>query len=196
MSKEITTLDAVVDKYGLKTAICSNKSKHVDRGMNIPSDMMFEHDTMFLVKRIAFMDLGLDSEKIREWSPQKCKETFHEHNMGKLNSFRDTFLLDGKSNLKWYFQGRSDYYIRFLEYRWDNNMVFTSYSERVDQALQTLIDDETTNTSEIIDRIRDLEDQKHALNNELESLVASEGVSDRLKAILSNVNIKLSSLDD
>ena len=74
-------------------------------------------------------------------------------------------------------------------------MVFTSYKERVDMALQSLIDLETESTSEIIDKIRNLEEQKATLNNELKGIVASEGVSDRLKAILSNVSIDLSKLD-
>lgn len=194
-NNEIGTLDTIVTNYSISIEVCPNKSNHIDRGMNIPSDMMFEHDTSFLVKRIAFMELGMDSNKIRTWSPDQCKKFYHEHNMSKNYDFKETFLQDGKSVGRWYFQGRSDYYLRFLEYRWNHGMVFTSYKERVDMALQSLIDLETESTSEIIDKIRNLEEQKATLNNELKSIVASEGVSDRLKAILSNVSINLSELD-
>tara|TARA_B100000035_G_scaffold160432_1_gene136762 strand:+ start:3910 stop:4503 length:594 start_codon:yes stop_codon:yes gene_type:complete len=197
MAKEnddIGTLDTIVDNYSIAIDVCPNKSKHVDRGMNIPSDMMFEHDTMFLVKRIAFMELGMDSNKIRTWSPDDCKRFYHEHKMSKYYDFRETFLTDSKSVGRWYFQGRSDFYMRFLEYRWNNSMVFTSYKERVDLALQSLIDEQTESTSTIIDKIRDLEEQKATLNNELKGIVASESMSDRLKAILSNVSIDLSDL--
>ena len=197
MAKEnddIGTLDTIVDNYNIALEVCPNKSKHVDRGMNIPSDMMFEHDSMFLVKRIAFMELGMDSNKIRTWSPEDCNRFYLEHKMSKHYDFRETFLTDSKSVGKWYFQGRSDYYIRFLEYRWNHGMVFTSYKERVDMALQSLIDERTESTTSIIDKIRDLEEQKATLNNELKGIVAAEGVSDRLKAILSNVSIDLSDL--
>jgi len=84
--------------------------------------------------------------------------------------------------------------MRFLEYRWNHGMVFTSYRERVDMALQSMIDTRTESTTNIIDKIRDLEEQKATLNDELQSIVASDGVSDRLKSILSNVSIDLSKL--
>lgn len=197
MAKEnddIGTLDTIVDNYNIALEVCPNKSKHVDRGMNIPSDMMFEHDSMFLVKRIAFMELGMDSNKIRTWSPDECNRFYLEHNMPKHYDFRETFMTDSRSVGKWYFQGRSDYYMRFLEFRWNHGMVFTSYKERVDMALQALIDERTESTTSIIDKIRDLEEQKATLNNELKGIVATEGMSDRLKAILSNVSIDLSDL--
>ena len=168
---EIGTLDTIVDNYSIAVEVCPNKSKHVDRGMNIPSDMMFEHDSMFLVKRIAFMELGMDSNKIRTWSPKDCSKFFHDHDMSKNYDFKGTFLTDSKSVGRWYFQGRSDYYMRFLEYRWNHGMVFTSYKERVDMALQSLIDERTESTSNIIDKIRDLEDQKASLNNEQKALL-------------------------
>lgn len=197
MAKEnddIGTLDTIVDNYSIAVEVCPNKSKHVDRGMNIPSDMMFEHDSMFLVKRIAFMELGMDSNKIRTWSPDECNRFYLDHNMPKQYDFKETFMTDSRSVGKWYFQGRSDYYMRFLEYRWNHGMVFTSYKERVDMALQSLIDERTESTTSIIDKIRDLEEQKATLNNELKGIVATEGMSDRLKAILSNVSIDLSDL--
>lgn len=192
---EIGTLDTIVDNYSIAIEICPNKSKHVDRGMNIPSDMMFEHDTMFLVKRLAFMEMGLDSDKIRTWSPKNCDNFFKQHDLSNKFMFAETFMSGSNAVGKWYFQGRSDYYMRFLEYRWNNGMVFTSYRERVDMALQSMIDNQTQSTTEIIDKIRNLEEQKATLNNELKGIVASEGVSDRLKAILSNVSIDLSKLD-
>jgi hypothetical protein len=194
-NNEIGTLDTIVTNYSISIEVCPNKSNHVDRGMNIPSDMMFEHDSMFLVKRIAFMELGMDSDKIRTWSPDECSRFYLDHDMSRNYDFKETFLADGKSVGRWYFQGRSDYYMRFLEYRWNHGMVFTTYRERVDMALQSLIDERTESTSNIIDKIRDLEDQKATLNNELKSVVASDGISDRLKAILSNVNINLSDID-
>ena len=193
-NNDIGTLDTIVDNYSIAVEVCPNKSKHVDRGMNIPSDMMFEHDSMFLVKRIAFMELGMDSQKIRTWSPDECNRFYLEHNMPKHYDFRETFMTDSRSVGKWYFQGRSDYYMRFLEYRWNHGMVFTSYKERVDMALQSLIDERTESTTSIIDKIRDLEEQKATLNNELKGIVATEGMSDRLKAILSNVSIDLSDI--
>jgi len=193
-NEEIGTLDAIVDKYSITIEICPNKSNHIDRGMNIPSDMMFEHDTQFLVKRIANMEMGIDSNKIRSWNPDKCKNFFNEHKLSKHFDFKETFMTDSRSVGKWYFQGRSDYYMRFLEYRWNHGMVFTSYRERVDMALQSMIDTRTESTTNIIDKIRDLEEQKATLNDELQSIVASDGVSDRLKSILSNVSIDLSNL--
>ena len=73
-------------------------------------------------------------------------------------------------------------------------MVFTSYRERVDAALQSMIDNQTESTNTIIDKIQDLEEQKAVLNGELETLVRSEAISDRLKTILSDVKIDFSDL--
>ena len=83
----------------------------------------------------------------------------------------------------------------FLEYRWDNGMIFTNYKERVNMALEFQIKEVTTDASDIIDKVRDLEEQRSVLNNELKKLVASDSMSDRLKNILSNVDIGLSDLD-
>lgn len=193
-NEETKTLDAVVEKYGLSIKICPNRSSHIDRGMNIPSDMMFEHDSMFLVKRIAYMSMGITQETIRAWSPEDCKDFYLENKIATSNTFRETFL-DGEKGIGWYFQGRSNYYMTFLEYRWDNGMIFTNYKERVNMALEFQIKEVTTDASDIIDKVRDLEEQRSVLNNELKKLVASDSMSDRLKNILSNVDIGLSDLD-
>ena len=191
--EEVGTLDTIIEKYSLRMEICTNKSKHVDRGMNIPSDMMFEHDTMFLVKRIANMEMAINSVKLREWSPKECGNFYTNNNLSSHN-FRDTFLADNKSGLKWYFQGRSEHYIKFLEYRWNNDMVFTSYRQRVDKALDMVLGEHVGATTTIISKIRDLEDQRSALAGELNGLQQLDGVSDRLKSILSNVTIDLSDI--
>lgn len=193
-NEEIKTLDAVVEKYGITVKICSNRSNHIDRGMNIPSDMMFEHDSMFLVKRIAHMNMGVTQETIREWSPEDCKNFYIDNKLSTAYTFRENFI-DGDKNIGWYFQGRSNYYMTFLEYRWDNGMIFTSYSERVNISLESMIRSETTSTNEMIDKVRDLEEQRSVLNSELKKLVTSDSMSDRLKNILSNVEIGLSDLD-
>ena len=62
-------------------------------------------------------------------------------------------------------------------------------------ALEFQIKEVTTDASDIIDKVRDLEEQRSVLNNELKKLVASDSMSDRLKNILSNVDIGLSDLD-
>jgi hypothetical protein len=193
-NNEVGTLDTIVDKYSIRIEVCTNQSKHIDRGMNIPSDMMFEHDTMFLTKRIAAGELGIDTDTIRSWSPDDCKNFYQEHNMGLVYKFSENFMTGTKSLSKWYFEGRSEHYMRFLEYRWNQGMVFTSYRERVDAALQSMIDNQTESTNTIIDKIQDLEEQKAVLNGELETLVRSEAISDRLKTILSDVKIDFSDL--
>ena len=57
-----------------------------------------------------------------------------------------------------------------------------------------MIDNQTESTNTIIDKIQDLEEQKAVLNGELETLVRSEAISDRLKTILSDVKIDFSDL--
>lgn len=189
---EVETLDATVDKYGLNIEICPNLSRHVDRGMNIPGDMMFEHDTMFLVKRVAYLKMGISQSDIRAWSPEDCKKFYLEMDLN-LHPFEE--FVEGEKSVSWYFRGRSEYYIRFLSFRWSHKMAFTSYSERVNIALEAMIGSTADEANEIINKIRDLEEQKSALNGELMKLASSDGISDRLKNILQNVDISLTDLE-
>ena len=155
-NEETKTLD-VVEKYGLSIKICPNGSTHIDRGMNIPSDMMFEHDSMFLVKRIAYMNMGVTQETIRAWSREDCGILSRKQNCYKQYPRRDFSRWRERNRLV--FQGRSNYYMTFLEYRWDNGMIFTNYKERVNMALEFQIKEVTTDASDIIDKVRDEEEQ-------------------------------------
>ena len=59
MSKETDekgVLDALVTKYNLDKSICPNYSEHW-KNARLSSDMMFDHDGAFLVKRINFAPL-------------------------------------------------------------------------------------------------------------------------------------------
>ena len=198
MSDEKTTgLDATVEMYKLDTAICPNFSGHVKRDWNVPSDMMFDHDSMFLVKRIANMELGVEAKTLMAWSPDDCKRFYAENDVASKFKFHESFIDAGgskKSLSSWYFAGRSSQYMRFLEYRWNNDMIFTDYGERVNLALDMAMKDEASKAQDVIEKMRGIEQQKAAINNELEKLVASDAISDRLKTVLSSVDIDFSDL--
>lgn len=195
VDEETTTLDATVESYKLDIAICPNFSGLVKRDMNVPSDMMFDHDAMFLVKRVAHMELGVEASTLQAWNPTDCRRFYQENHLASKFDFNDTFINSDKRSLSaWYFSGRSSHYMRFLEYRWNNEMVFTGYKERVNIALDMLMKDSASSAQEVIDKMRAIEQQKAAINDELEKLVASDAISERLKHVLSSVNIDPSDL--
>jgi len=195
VNDETVSLDSTVEMYKLDIAICPNFSAHVNRDYNVPSDMMFDHDAMFLVKRVASMELGVESTLIQTWSPIDCRRFYEENLLASKFKFHETFMdSSGRSLGNWYFAQRSSHYMRFLEYRWNNGMVFLDYKARVNVALDMVLKERAESAQEVIDKMRDIEQQKHAINNELDKLVASDAISDRLKSVLSSVDIDFSDL--
>lgn len=193
--KEIETMDALVTRYNLPREICPNRSTMVQSGENIPSDMMFEHDAMFLVKRIAHMEMNYDSDKLAGFSPSDCHAFYDEHSLSSSHNFHVTFMQEGKKSLaNWYFKGRSSTYINFLAYRWDNGMLFLNYKERVLKCLEVRNLEEANAARETIDRMKEIEDQVAALNGELDKLVKSQTLSPQLEQLLDGIDITVKDL--
>ena len=194
---EIDVLDGLVTKYNLCREICPNRSKLVNGFERIPSDMLFDHDGMFLVKRIAQTSMNYDSDKLSKFSPADCAQFYREHNLFKYHSFSQTFMTEGNKALSnWYFKGRSAEYMRFLAYRWDNDLLFCPYKERVIRCLEVRNLEHSNAARDTIESMREIEGQLASLNDELSELVDSQKLSPELEDRLRGITFTVQDLID
>ena len=95
-----------------------------------------------------------------------------------------------KSIANWYFKGRSQSYLAFLAYRWDNGLVFDDYKGRVEKCIEKRKVEDLENIKNIIEAFTDKENQVAALNGELDNI--RSGISDpQLLHILEGINISV-----
>ncbi len=185
-------LDNMVERFKLDRSICPNRSSHWKGTSTIPSDMMFDHDGMFLVKRIANMEMAHDSKNLLNWGPAECASFYREHKLNEGFSFHQTFMTEGKRSLSnWYFKGRAEEYLMALSYRWDNGMMFASYEARIETALAAKQDGKMNRVREMVDEMKSIEAERAFLSEELNALVKQSDCSARLKSILNGLNISV-----
>ena len=189
-----SALDSAVAKYRLPREICPNSSEHVTNNDNIPGEVMFMHDAMFLCRRIASMEMGYSQDDHLEWTFQEAKQFYQEHNLGETHTFTPNFLTEGKKSLaNWYFKGRSQTYLAFLAYRWDNNMVFDNYKGRVEKCIEMRKTTDLENLRNIIAAYQDKEAQVAQLNGKVDKIKQTKAVQNdpQLLAILDGINISV-----
>ena len=194
LKNERSALDNIVTKYSLAREICPNASDHVTNTDGIPGEVMFYHDAMFLCRRIATMEMGYSSQDHMNWSFQDAKVFYEEHNLGESHHFNPNFMTEGKKALSsWYFKGRSQVYLAFLAYRWDNNLIFDEYKGRVEKCIELRKTTDLDNIREIIERFQDKEAQVEKLNGKLDKFKAK--VTDpQLQQILDGIDISVTDL--
>ena len=198
MSKETDekgVLDALVTKYNLDKSICPNYSEHW-KNARLSSDMMFDHDGAFLVKRIANKDFGKSNAELRVWSHEEIKDFYQNFRIGEKYSFGT--LIEGNNSSgglrEWYFQGRSTRYISVLEARWDGGYLFTDYSERVDIALKRLEEKASRGIMDAASELKTLIGQRDSLRDEKQLLLDNAELSPQLRKVLESVNITAADL--
>ncbi len=189
--EEIRAYDAVVSKYSLPKEICPNVSDHTKNTDGIPGEVMFLHDAMFLCRRIANMEMGYSSEDHMHWTFADAKLFYEEHNFSESKKFHDLLQVESKKSIaNWYFKGRSQSYLAFLAYRWDNGLVFDDYKGRVEKCIEKRKVEDLENIKNIIEAFTDKENQVAALNGELDNI--RSGISDpQLLHILEGINISV-----
>tara|TARA_B100001250_G_scaffold413777_1_gene449049 strand:+ start:638 stop:1294 length:657 start_codon:yes stop_codon:yes gene_type:complete len=191
IKEERNALDAIVTKYGLAREICPNSSEHVTNNDGIPGEVMFYHDALFLCRRIANMELGYSALDHMHWSINDAKTFYAEHNLAKTHVFQTTFMKEGKKALSnWYFKGRSQNYMAFLAYRWDNGLIFEDYKGRVEMCIENRKLEDLDNIREIIEEFQDKEEQVAKLNGKFDKIKAK--VTDpQLQQILAGIDISV-----
>ena len=189
--EERSALDGVVSKYNLDRCVCPNSSEHVTNNDGIPGEVMFYHDAMFLIRRIATMEMGYNAQDHMEWTFHDAKIFYEEHKLAESHTFNTNFLTEGKKSLyNWYFKGRSQSYLAFLAYRWDNNMVFDDYKGRVEKCIEQRKSLDLKDMQSLVKAFQEKEDQLAQLNGELDKIKAK--VSDpQLLAVLDGINISV-----
>ncbi len=188
---EIRAYDTVVSNYSLPKEICPNVSDHTKNVDGIPGEVMFLHDAMFLCRRIANMEMGYSSEDHMHWTFSDAKIFYEEHNFSGTRKFHDLLQVDSKKSIaNWYFKGRSQTYLTFLAYRWDNGMVFDNYKGRVEKCIEKRKVEDLANIKNIIEAFAEKENQVAALNGQLDTI--RSGISDpQLLHILEGINISV-----
>lgn len=196
LKEDKNALDSIVSKYSLPREVCPNSSEHVTNSDGIPGEVMFYHDALFLCRRVAQMEMGYSAQDHLNWTFQDAKIFYAEHKLSESHHFNLNFMTEGKKALSsWYFKGRSQHYLAFLAYRWDNNMVFEDYKGRVEMCIENRKTTDLENLREIIERFQDKEAQILKLNGELEKIKAK--VTDpQLQQILDGIDISVTDLMD
>tara|TARA_B100001778_G_C18519755_1_gene598240 strand:+ start:112 stop:729 length:618 start_codon:yes stop_codon:yes gene_type:complete len=193
--EEKGVLDALVTKYNLDKSICPNYSEHW-KNARLSSDMMFDHDGAFLVKRIANKDFGKSNRDLRVWSHDEVKAFYQDFKIGEKYNFAS--LLEGSNNggglREWYFAGRSSRFLSVLESRWDGGYLFTTYNERVDIALKRLSDRAERGIVDAANELKTLIGQRDSLRDEKSLLLENAELSPQLRKVLESVNITASDL--
>lgn len=194
IKEERDALDSIVTNNSLPREVCPNASSHVSNGDTIPGEGMFYHDAVFLVRRIAVMEMGYNADSLLDWTYADAGNFYIEHNLSETHHFKTTFNTEGKKSLSnWYFKGRSSTYMQFLSFRWDNNMAFDNYKSRVEKCIEMRKIEDLADIKEIVARFVDKEDQVAKLNGELDKIKAK--VTDpQLQQILHGINITVADL--
>ena len=189
--EEIRALDDVVDKYRLPREICPNTSQHTTNADGIPGEVMFLHDAIFLCRRIASMNMGYSAEDHMDWTFADAKLFYEEHKFAETHTF-SSLIQEGtkKSIANWYFKGRSQNYIDFLSYRWNNNLVFDDYNSRGRKCIEKRKGADLSSIKDLIDAFVEKENQVSMLNGEMDKIRA--GVKDpQLLQILNGIDISV-----
>ena len=187
VKEEVRSLDKMVRRLNLPRFVCSSRSEHSGKG--IPSEMVFDMDGMFFVKRVAQKKFGVDNGTLREWSANDCKQFYIENNLSKYD------WDDVEVGVEWWLASRMGQYTTVFVRRWGQDMLFTDYRERVNMLIGSMEDELRNECEAVAKRISQLHAQKVALNKEQEFIVNNYDMSDRMRKILGSVNIEYDSLD-
>jgi len=188
------TCDDHVTAFNLPKDICPAASTLIEKSDSIPGEAIFTHDFMFLVKRITSTQMNINSEVTDNWAPTDAKRFYVEHNLSQTYQFDETFMDDGKKSINWYFKGRNSKYMRFLAYRWNHNMAFLTYKERIGIALNMRMTDESAEARSHIEIIEKAKLVRDSLNNQLDAWKAETGIPPQLIALLDGVEVSLADM--
>ena len=197
--ENVEILDAYVENHSLDVNICPNYSKHWDNA-RLSSDLMFDHDSAFMVKRVANKEFGKDNQELRTWSHEQLKEFYDQHKIGATYNFDSLIGSNATQNSgglrDWYFAGRSARYMSVLEFRWNNGYAFTSYRERVVQALESRGRDAVNDLTGEARKAQALLDARDKLQEETDAVIRSGGLSAQLAKVLSHLEISIEDVMD
>lgn len=192
---EIIKYDNIVASWNLPHEICPAGSTLVEKTEGVFGEQLFTHDLMFLVKRIANTRMNIDSDNTMEWAPIDAKNFYIEHHLSKTYIFDETFMNEGKKSISnWYFKGRSTTYMRFLAYRWNNNMAFLNYKERIDIALNMRMGEHAITARDALNELEAAKTVQASLQNDLDAWKAEAGVSPQMVNLLDGIEISLADL--
>ena len=187
--------DEIVTAWKLPIEICPNGSDLVNKADKTAGEQLFAHDFMFLVKRIANIQMNIDSDDTINWSPVDAKNFYFEHKLSQTYSFDETFMSEGKKSISnWYFKGRSSTYMRFLAYRWNNTMALLNYKERIDIALQMRMVDDAITAREAISKLEKAKSVQDSLQNTIDAWKSEPGIPPQMIRLLDGVEISLADL--
>lgn len=189
--EEMNALDMVVTKYKLSREICPNTSSHTANSDGIPGEVMFLHDAIFLCRRIASIEMGYSADDHMEWTFADAKLFYEEHKFGETRPFHSLIQEESKKSIaNWYFKGRSQTYMAFLAYRWNNGFVFDTYKGRVEKCIEMRKVSDLSNIKNLIASFVEKEDQVASLNGKLDKIRAN--VTDpQLLQILDGIDISV-----
>jgi hypothetical protein len=192
---EMIKYDDIVATWNLPFEICPAGSTLVEKTEGVFGEQLFTHDLMFLVKRIANTRMNIDSDNTMGWAPIDAKNFYIEHHLSKTYIFDETFMNEGKKSISnWYFKGRSSTYMRYLAYRWNNNMAFLNYKERIDIALNMRMADDAMTAREALSTLEKAKSVQDSLQNTINGWKSEPGVPAQLVNLLDGVEISLADL--
>jgi len=191
--EEIKALDSVVGRYRLPKEICPNSSEHTDDCDGIPGEVMFLHDAIFLCRRLASMQMGYSSEDHMGWTFADAKLFYEEHRFAETVAFSSLLQEESKKSIaNWYFKGRSQTYLRFLAYRWDNGLVFDNYQGRIEKCIDKRKLAELDNIKDLVTSFMDKEKQVATLNGNIKNMKVGDKITDpQLLQILQGIDISV-----
>ena len=163
IKEEVRALDEMVKRLSLPHFVCSSRSNYSSKG--IPGEMVFDHDGMFFVKRLASKRFGVDNPTLRGWSANDCKKFYTENN---LSRYTWDEVEDG---VEWMLTGRMGQYNHVFIERWSRGMLFTDYRERVTMIIDEMTENMVADCEEVAVTIKRMHANKAALNEELEYVV-------------------------
>ena len=197
--ENVEVLDAYVENHQLDVNICPNYSKHWDNA-RLSSDLMFDHDSAFMVKRVANKEFGKENQELRTWSHAELKEFYDQHNIGSTYEFGSLIGSNAAQNngglRDWYFAGRSARYMSVLEFRWNNGYAFTSYRERVVKALECRGKDAVNDLTGEAKKAQALLDARDKLRDETDTMIRSGQLSAQLAKVLDSLDITIEDVMD